>query len=85
MRTREHYEVWTPCCTGAVLLRRDVTDLVLTQDAPCARCDLPWRVSFVGDPRDGLRASWSLPRKHPRPGRRVPPAPRAPGSPALRS
>ncbi|MGH8896141.1 MAG: hypothetical protein ACRDZ4_03740 [Egibacteraceae bacterium] len=39
--TRLYYEVWTPCCTGTVRLAREVTDLTLTQDAPCARCDLP--------------------------------------------
>ncbi|MGH8901954.1 MAG: hypothetical protein ACRDYA_09795 [Egibacteraceae bacterium] len=58
-----HYQVWPPCCTRPVRLPRDVTDLTLTQDVPCARCHLAWRVSFVGDSREGLRASWSLPRK----------------------
>lgn len=58
-----YYQVRPPCCTRPIRLPRDVTDLTLTQDAPCAPCDLAWRVSFVGDPREGLRASWSLPRK----------------------
>ncbi|MGH8885544.1 MAG: hypothetical protein ACRDYX_10315 [Egibacteraceae bacterium] len=74
--TRLYYEVRTPCCTRAVRLPRDVTDLTVTQDAPCAKCDLAWRVSFLSDPRDGLHASWSLPKKRPRPLLPRPPAQR---------
>jgi hypothetical protein len=61
--TLSSYEVRTPCCTRVVRLSRDGTDLALTQDAPCARCDLAWRVSFVDNSRTGLRALWSLQKK----------------------
>lgn len=60
---QRYYQVWTPCCMGAIRLPRDTTDLVLTHHVPCARCDLAWRMSFLRDPRAGLRASWSLSRK----------------------